>query len=72
MNLKNLAVIAALSLAAADGASAQNVVITNARIIDGTGKVIEHGSVIAKDGKITSVASGNAAGAGGTRIDAHA
>ena len=62
----------ALSLAAASGAAAQNLVISNARIIDGTGKVIEHGAVVAKDGRIVSVTSGEAPrGAAGTRIDAH-
>ena len=53
-------------------ASAQNVVIANARIIDGRGNVIEHGSVVAKNGKIVSVASGAApSGTAGQRIDAH-
>ncbi len=55
-------------------ATAQSVVITNARIIDGTGKVIEHGAVVAKDGKIVSVTSGSApasGGSAGTHIDAH-
>lgn len=61
----------ALGLAGAGGALAQNLVITNARIIDGTGKVIEHGSVVAKDGRIVSVAGGEAPrGAAGARIDA--
>ncbi len=63
MNLKNLAVIAVLSLAAARRRiRAERGHHERARIIDGTGKVIEHGSVTAKDGKITSVASGDAAG----------
>jgi imidazolonepropionase-like amidohydrolase len=58
--------------AAAGGAWAQNLVINNARIIDGTGKVIDHGFVVAKDGKILSVAGGEApAGSAGQRIDAH-
>ena len=62
----------ALGLAAAAGASAQNLVIDNARIIDGTGKVIDHGFVVAKDGRIQSVASGQApAGSVGQHIDAH-
>ncbi len=39
-------------------ASAQNVVITNARIIDGTGRVIEQGSVVVEGGRITSVSEG--------------
>src|SRR5262245_5786776 len=40
-------------------AAAQNLVITNARILDGTGKVIERGAVVVRDGKIASVATGN-------------
>ena len=76
MKLPILAGCVALGFALA--ASAQSVVITNARIIDGTGKVIEHGSVAVKDGKIVSVTAGSGTGSGGTpggsagqRIDAH-
>ena len=39
-------------------AAAQNLVITNARILDGTGRVIERGSVVVRDGKIVSVSAG--------------
>jgi len=62
--------LTALSFAAT--ASAQNVVITNARIIDGTGKVIERGSLVAKDGRIVSVSASAAPAAerGAVRIDA--
>ena len=64
--------VLALGMALAAGAAAQTLVITNARIIDGTGKVIEHGAVAAKDGRIVSVTSGEApAGSAGPRIDAH-
>src|ERR1700760_3009353 len=64
--------VLALGLAGAGGAMAQNLVITNARIIDGTGKVIERGTVVAKDGRIVSVDAGEAPkGAAGTKIDAH-
>ena len=67
-----LAVAVLLGMALSATASAQNVVITNARIIDGAGKVIERGSVVAKDGKIVSVAAGAApSGSAGPRIDAH-
>jgi imidazolonepropionase-like amidohydrolase len=53
------------------GASAQNLVITNARIIVGDGQVIEKGSVVVKDGKIASVAAGAPTGAasGSTKIN---
>ncbi len=49
-------VAAALVLAAA--ANAQDLVITNGRILDGTGQVIERGSVVVRDGKIVSVSAG--------------
>jgi imidazolonepropionase-like amidohydrolase len=76
MSLKHRILIGCAALAlgstGAAGAWAQNLVINNARIIDGAGKVIERGFVVAKDGKILSVASGEApSGSAGPRIDAH-
>jgi imidazolonepropionase-like amidohydrolase len=50
-------------------AAAQDLVITNARIIVGTGQVIERGSVVVRGGRITSVGAA-AAPAGVTTIDA--
>ena len=50
-----------LDVAAARVVAAQNLLITNARILDGKGGVIERGSVVVRDGKIVSVASGTAA-----------
>lgn len=61
----------ALGLGAAGAAMAQDLVITNAYIIDGTGKVIERGAVTVKGGRIASVSSEAPKGAAGTRIDAH-
>jgi imidazolonepropionase-like amidohydrolase len=64
---RRLAVSAlALSLAAA-GAQAQDLTITNARIIVGDGRVIEKGAIAIRGGKITAV--GTTAPAGGVRID---
>ena len=58
-------------LAGAHGALAQNLVIVNARIVDGKGGVIERGSVTVRDGKIASVGAGAPATvAGAQRIDA--
>ena len=37
--------------------AAQNLLITNARIITGTGAVIDRGSVVVRDGRIVSVAA---------------
>src|SRR5512134_112549 len=51
--------------------AAQDLVITNARILDGTGTVIERGSVVVRDGRVAAVAA-NASGAAANavRIDA--
>jgi len=53
----------AASFALASGAAAQNLVITNARIIVGPGQTIEKGAVVIKDGKIASVNAGAPTGA---------
>jgi imidazolonepropionase-like amidohydrolase len=63
-----LAILAFAALAAP--AAAQNVTITNARIIVSNGTVIDRGSIVVKDGKIASVAAGAPAARSGTVIDA--
>src|SRR5262249_59417544 len=60
-------IAATIALFAASGANAQNLTITNARILDGTGKVIDRGSIVVRDGKIASVSVTAAAAAGGSR-----
>jgi imidazolonepropionase-like amidohydrolase len=50
--------------------SAQDVTITNARIVIGNGTVIERGSVVVRGGKIVSVTPGAPPAASGTTIDA--
>ena len=67
---KLLALACIAVAAAAAEAAAQNLVVTNARILDGSGGVIERGSVVVRDGKIVSVAAGNANAAGARVIDA--
>jgi len=62
--------VAVLLLAAAATAHAQSVTVTNARILDGTGKVIERGSIVVRDGRIASVAAGAPASPVGRTIDA--
>jgi imidazolonepropionase-like amidohydrolase len=59
----------ALVFFGAFGAYAQNLTITNARILDGTGRVIERGAIVVRDGKIVSVSATAPAG-GGTTINA--
>ena len=46
--------------------AAQNLVISNVRIVDGNGGVIQRGSVVVRDGRIASVSDGavNADGRG--------
>lgn len=51
-------------------AGAQDLIVTNARILDGAGGVIESGTVVIDDGIITSVAAGSAGVAGAPVIDA--
>ena len=52
-------------------AAAQDLVISNARILDGTGAVVERGTVVVREGRIAGVGA-NAAGApaNAVRIDA--
>ena len=59
------------SLAVSGDLAAQDLVITNARIIDGNGGVIPDGTVVVEDGRISSVSAGAATGPDGARqIDA--
>jgi imidazolonepropionase-like amidohydrolase len=75
-NLGKLASIFAMGIFAALGTAqesqAQNLLITNARIIVGNGQVIEHGGIVVRDGRIAAVVSGEAPGAppGTETIDA--
>ena len=67
--MKNLIALIGVAFVAGGGpAAAQNLVITNARILDGTGKVIERGAVVVRDGKIASVAAGNPTAVPGARV----
>ena len=67
--MKNLIALTGLAfMAGVSPASAQNLVITNARILDGSGKVIERGAVVVRDGRIASVAAGNPAVVPGARV----
>ncbi len=59
-----------LSLGSGQVLTAQDLVITNARIIDGNGGVIEQGSVVVRNGRIASLGAGATDAAGLTEIDA--
>jgi imidazolonepropionase-like amidohydrolase len=64
---------AVLSMAMVAAASAQSLVITNARLLDGAGHDVAAGSIVVQDGRIVSAAAGPPAHAprGARRIDAH-
>src|SRR5262245_3495060 len=62
--------LACLTLRVAVPVSAQDVTITNARIIVAHGTVIEHGSIVVGGGKIVSVGPGAPTATSGMTIDA--
>jgi imidazolonepropionase-like amidohydrolase len=65
---RTIALIGFACAVAVGPAAAQNLVITNARILDGAGKVIERGAVVVRDGRIASVAAGNPTPVPGARV----
>jgi imidazolonepropionase-like amidohydrolase len=67
--MKKVALLCAV-LAVATTAAAQDLVITNARVIVGNGQVIERGSIVVKGGRIASVSAGAPTAPGGQTIDA--
>ncbi len=70
--MKRLAfpILACLTLGALTSLSAQDLTITNARIIGPNGSVIERGSIVVRAGKIVSVTPGEPSAASGRTIDA--
>lgn len=70
MTRHTLPILACLTLGTPTSASAQDLTITNARIIVSNGTVIERGSIVVRAGKIVSVAAGAPASASGRTIDA--
>jgi len=63
-------VLACLASGTLASLSAQDLTITNARIIAANGAVIERGSIVVRAGKIVSVASGAPAAASGQALNA--
>ena len=55
----------------AHGLWAQNLTITNVRIIVGNGQVIERGSIVVRNGRILSIAEGASSAPPAPTIDAH-
>jgi imidazolonepropionase-like amidohydrolase len=70
MKLHSSSVLTCLALGALASLSAQDVTITNARIIGSNGTVIERGSIVVRGGKIESVAAGAPSATSGRTIDA--
>jgi imidazolonepropionase-like amidohydrolase len=68
--LKTLILLAGLTLAAQTPLAAQDLTITNARIIGPNVTVIERGSIVVRGGKIVSVAAGAPATTSGRIVDA--
>jgi len=67
---RQFAIAAVVCLGAALHLSAQDLVITNARIIVGSGAVINSGSIVVRGGKIVSASAGAANAPGVKTIDA--
>lgn len=64
------AITSASLLCLTTGLMAQDLVITNGRILDGNGGVIDNGTVVIRDGRIVSVGAGTQAVNGVQTIDA--
>jgi imidazolonepropionase-like amidohydrolase len=66
--MSRLPTLVALFLVTSAPVYAQNLVITNGRVVDGTGRVLDQGHVVVRDGKIASVAAGAPARVPGARV----
>ncbi len=63
-------ILACLTLGAITPLSAQDLTVTNARIIGAGGAVIERGSIVVRAGRIVSVAAGGPSAPSGATLDA--
>src|SRR5271167_2195978 len=70
MKPRSFAKLTCLTLATLASLCAQDLTITNARIIVANGSVIERGSIVVRGGKIVSVAAGAPSSTAGRTIDA--
>lgn len=68
--MRRTTILACLTFGALAPLSAQDLTVTNARIIGANGTVIERGSIVVRAGKIVSVAAGAPAAPSGRTIDA--
>src|SRR6266508_2528918 len=70
MNRFSTFVFLLMTLGAARELSAQDLTITNVRVIVGNGQVIERGTIVIRNGRIASTGAGAPGGASGRTIDA--
>ena len=70
MKRHSFLVLACLALGSVSPLCAQDITITNARIVVANGTVIERGSIVVRSGKIISVTQGAPSATSGTTIDA--
>ena len=70
MKTRGVFIAAAIALVWARPTLAQDLVISNARIIVGTGQVIEQGAIVVRGGRIATVSAGPASAPGLKVIDA--
>lgn len=69
LRLRFLPLLLTITLAGASTVAAQDLAITNVRIIVGTGRVIEQGTIVVRAGRIASASAGNTAAPGVRTID---
>jgi imidazolonepropionase-like amidohydrolase len=62
--------VALATVLLASKVGAQDLVIANGRVLDGTGRVVERASVVVRDGKIVSIGQGAPSSTAGRTIDA--
>lgn len=67
--LRVLSLVVVIALASASVLAAQDLAITNVRIIVGTGRVIEQGTIVIRGGRIASASAGNTAAPGVRALD---
>ena len=70
MNGRILITLLGLVLGATEFVAAQDLTITNARIIAANGSLIERGSIVVRAGNIVSVTAGTSSAPGGVIVDA--
>ncbi len=66
--VRNISAVVAVVLTASATASAQNLIINNARIIVGDGSVVDRGTIVVRDGRIVSIGTTAGSSAPGSPV----